>query len=78
MSAYSIVKGAALPSRAANCSKYPFAEMEIGDSFDAGEVDSKGRSRVGSAVYAYSKKHGVKFAIRHSAADKHLRVWRTA
>lgn len=53
-------------------SRYPFNEMEIGDSFFAGES----RGKVASAAHTYGKKHGLRFSMR-SEGDG-FRVWRVA
>lgn len=71
---YEVEAGVAMPSRIAT-RKYPLEHMEVGDSFDAGEADAKTKSRIGSAVYTYGKKHGLSFSIRQTT-DGHLRVWR--
>ncbi len=53
-------------------SKYPWASMEVGDSF---EVAGKTTKNFGTACYAAGKRLGKKFAAR--ATDTGVRVWRT-
>lgn len=62
--------------------KYPFNEMDVGDSFFipsgtyAGEsVDGANRPRVSSAAHNYGKDHGQKFTIRKQPCGGY-RVWR--
>ena len=63
-----IEKGVALPTRALN-GKYPFAEMEVGDSFF---VPKKRTIQTKSAATQL----GFKFKVRH--VDGGCRVWRVA
>lgn len=51
--------------------KYPFADMEVGDSFATDE------KRVRAAVHTWSLKHGREFVTRKQT-DGTIRVWRTA
>lgn len=54
--------------------KYPFDDMQVGDSFlitDAGMVKN-----ARSAAWMYSKRHRMKFSCRK--VDGGWRVWRTA
>ena len=67
-----------VPSRAgggrAGQSKYPFAQMEVGQSFLAGAVKA---GTIRSAIGAWMKAHkdeGFKFAVRET--DAGVRVWR--
>ena len=53
-------------------SKYPFAEMNVGDSF---VVTDKTARTVRSAVAAFQKKFTAKFAVR--TTDEGIGVWRT-
>lgn len=57
--------------------KYPFAEMDVGDSFFAPNVGIS--AMAGSITYA-SKRHGKKFATRFLTENgvKGVRVWRVA
>ena len=66
MSKFKIEKDIPLPPK----TKYPFPQMEVGDSFSFNEDDS---IAVKSSVCFYSRKTGKKFRI----AQKN-RVWRIA
>ena len=53
---------------------YPFAAMEVGDSF-AVDGDKKVCATVSAAVYKYKRENpGKKFTVRTS--DAGIRVWR--
>lgn len=59
-------------------SKYPFTEMEIGDSFflpDNGD-DTNTMPRLRGAASAHAKKFGKRFATR--AVEGGIRCWRLA
>ena len=56
-------------------SKYPFADMEIGDSF-AVPPHIK-RTAVSVSALRYGDKHGMQFTVR-LMPDRTLRCWRTA
>lgn len=49
------------------CSKYPFSQMQVGDSFVA---DKKARC----AATNFGKRHGLKFSSR--AEGDSIRIWR--
>ncbi len=51
--------------------KYPFSEMEVGDSF-AVSIDDEGKVR--SASQNHGRKHGKKFSIRKF--ENAYRCWR--
>lgn len=53
--------------------KYPFNDMEPGDSF---LINGFPVERVKMAAYAYAKKHSHKFAVRKT--DEGYRCWRIA
>lgn len=55
-------------------SKYPFAHMEVGDSFTV--TISEGAYVVGSAAGAYGRRHNKKFTTR--VAGGLARVWRVS
>ncbi len=58
-------------------SKYPFAQMEVGDSFAVPGPDKKMIGNLGGARAAYQKKNpGVKFTTRSLKAEGILRIWR--
>lgn len=52
--------------------RYPFAEMEVGDSF----FSSKNIDRIRSAAHAYGKYQNMKFQT--AIVDNGIRVWRIA
>lgn len=54
--------------------KYPFDEMEVGDSFEI--PDPLKRNTVNIAAKRYEQKTGKKFVVR--LKDKKLRCWRLA
>lgn len=55
-------------------SKYPFATMQVGDSFF---VSDKKQTVIGSCASAYSKRNpDVKFTVR--VAEGGVRCWRVA
>jgi hypothetical protein len=53
--------------------KYPFANMQVGDSF-AVQPDVK-RQAIAVAAHRYGLKHGMKFTVRLTT-DRTLRCWR--
>lgn len=55
---------------------YPFADMEIGDSFLATKENSKKPQVVRSAAYEAGKRLGRKYVTR--TVEGGIRVWRTA
>jgi hypothetical protein len=54
--------------------KYPFRELNKGDSFFVPVHDTKTIPRVRSAAWAWREAHGGKFKTR--AVDGGIRVWR--
>ena len=75
---YEIDKGIPLKERRGGGSpKYPFKDMEVGDSFfikcDGGHVNKRARA-VSKAGCVYGKKTGTVFTIRN--VDNGVRVWR--
>lgn len=58
--------------RARAQSKYPFGDMDIGDSFFV----EKGRKQVACAASSYGKRNRKKYAVR--AEGDGARCWRTA
>lgn len=67
-----IEKGVPLPKRrGTKRSKYPFADMEVGDSFFFSET----RERVSAAARAYGARTKKKFASRVDGDG--CRIWRT-
>lgn len=63
-------------------SKYPFAKMEIGDSFIAPAADTVERAerRASAAAFSYKKRANGSFAIRtiEENGQRVVRVWRVA
>lgn len=64
-----IEKNIPLPSR------FPFANMQVGDSFLVPETAK--RSTVSVAARRYGEKHGWRFSVRLTE-DRKLRCWRVA
>lgn len=75
MSEIKIEKGVAIPKMTRTAptreSKYPFAKMEVNDSFFV-DIEPK---KFSGTVYAAAKRTGRRFTIR--AWEKGSRVWRT-
>lgn len=71
---YTLEKDVSIPSQRNGRARYPFADMEIGDSFVAPAEENKG---VRSAAHSYSKRHGKTFTC-HRQVDGTVRVWRVA
>lgn len=53
--------------------RYPFSDMEVGDSFAIGEYYSD-MNRVKAAAHQWGKRHGKKFSVRWT--DQGYRCWR--
>ena len=73
---FQIEKGIEIPSgnqRTKGGTKYPFAEMEPGDSFVIEVADDKANGRK-SSVYTVAKRTGVK--VKVAKVEGGLRVWR--
>jgi len=56
-------------------SKYPFAGMEVGDSFSIPYISSNHEKAVRAAASYQGKQRGMKFTVRVVEEDT-LRVWR--
>ena len=69
MSQPRIDKDVPLPAR------YPFADMQVGDSFAVPPTIK--RSSINVAAMRYGRKHGMKFTVRLTA-DRSFRCWRIA
>jgi hypothetical protein len=69
--AIKIDKNVPLPAAAVRIPKFPFAEMQVGDSFP---VDLDCRARVANASSWFGMRHGVKFSIRKFEGK--FRIWR--
>ena len=78
---YGIEKGVKMPTAHFNQRKYPFAEMEVGDSFDAGEYTERNQQFLSSAWVKWVDDNDIafdnewKFATRKTASSR-LRIWR--
>lgn len=72
MSEFKIDKGIPFPS---DRSKYPFEDMEVGDSFVV-HPDNAGNANSSSAAYA-KKCPGVKFRMRKQS-ETETRIWRVS
>ena len=69
MTEYKISKRIQIPDRKrGRPHKYPFAQMEIGDSFDAKRVAAW-------SAMGYGKRHDMEFAERKIGKNK-IRIWR--
>lgn len=58
--------------------KYPFNEMQVGDSFEVPCTEEERKSlqiKLASSSGMYGRKHGAKFTTRQS--DNGIRIWRT-
>lgn len=70
---FKIEKGVPVPPlRVERISKYPFKEMEIGDSFEVNEKIEF--SRVRNSLSTYSARSGRKFVTRKT--ENGGRIWR--
>ena len=54
--------------------RYPFPEMEVGDSFECPASEAK---RARAAAIGYGARHNMKFSARKQA-DGSYRLWRIA
>lgn len=71
MSEFVVEKNVPVQHGAGAPHKYPFHDMEVGDSF---AIPADKFARVKAAAYAHARNHGRKF----STSEKHLRCWRVA
>ena len=75
-----IEKGVPLPGRAWRRLQYPFADMEVGDSFSVpvpeGEQPGAFASSLRSNAFRYGESLNMKFTVRLTAANARVRVWR--
>jgi hypothetical protein len=77
MSKYKIDKGVPIPPRKSANAKYPFREMEVGDSFHVAGNSQLLLKRMRSACsWAQSKYPETKYTVR--TTDTGVRVWRKA
>ena len=86
---FEIEKGIPIPAvqrRAAGSSKYPFASLEVGDSFFVAATPSEGESQNEASDRVFNSLSGSKYrAKKHlnrdftaRVVDGGVRVWRTA
>jgi len=68
---FEIEKGIPVPATLPR-SKYPFGQMEVGDSF---ACSASQNARVRVAAHKYGKDHGLVFTARKIGDDSY-RVWR--
>jgi hypothetical protein len=71
MSEYKIEKNVPIPKGYVS-RKYPFKEMEVGDSF---AVEEENYNRVRQAAYSYSFRNGIKLAVKRGLDGK-FHCWR--
>lgn len=71
---YMIEKDIEIPEARNGRSRYPFAQMEPGDTFAVPAEENKG---VRSAAHSYGKRHNQTFTCRRQPDGK-VRVWRVA
>ena len=55
--------------------KYPFNQMEVGDSF-LFKGDSLGKDAVKAAAYTYGRRHDMKFIVRDISSTS-CRIWKS-
>ncbi len=75
--AVKIDKGVPLPDNTRWGHRWPFHEMEVGDSF-AVPLDTPEAKRVRSAACHCGKRHNQRFTIRTLRSEGVVRVWRAA
>lgn len=75
---YLVEKNIQMPNggRLGRKSKYPFAEMEVGDSFFIPGSGEDVRLRVANAAMVHGKRNGKTFTSRK--VDGGFRLWRSA
>lgn len=73
--AYTVDKGIPCPARPSgpNPNKYPFAQMEVGDSFNCPLSE---RASVSVLMRRYGAATGTKFTSRKDSTTQTVRVWR--
>ena len=73
---FPIEKGIPAPVPRAKPARYPFAELQVEDSFFVPAADIRTIPRVRAAACMYAKHHGLKFVTSVEGAG--IRVWRIA
>lgn len=75
-----IEKGVAIPEPVkafrTRQSKYPFAQMAVGDSFHVEGDPDKVDGNLRNVSYRFAKNNGVKFTVRRTETG--ARIWRVA
>jgi len=71
---FKIEKGIAIPERKGGTVKYPFEQMEVGDSFFVPESAEVRRSNFSNSASSYGKRTGKKFTVRK--VEGGWRCWR--
>jgi hypothetical protein len=72
-----IEKNIPMPPRGARQGKYPFAHMEVGDSFFVRQTEASKNSVISSVQWAKGK-FGFRFTVRADNDNAGWRVWRVA
>ena len=75
---YKIEKGIPLPKNTRGRKlKYPFAEMEVGDSFDCGEYKYNKAGSVSTSARTWAMKNKKEWKFRVAKTEYNtLRIWR--
>lgn len=68
-----VVVESGVPVPSAHGRRWPFAQMNVGESI---VVEKALYTRAAGSAYAVGRKHGMKFSIRQEAGG--VRIWRTA
>lgn len=72
MSEFKVQKGVKMPPRKCGCIPiYPWAQMKVGDSFEA----NKPQRTINASASLWGKRNGKKFSTRTLGKNK-CRVWR--
>jgi hypothetical protein len=72
---FKIEQGIEIPPRRSGALKYPFDQMNVGDSFFIPEDSSVKPANVSNSAQAYGKQTGRKFTVRR--VEGGYRCWRT-
>lgn len=79
MSSFVVEKGIPVPHAArGSSSKYPFATMEVGDSFLVDVPDHRTMAVACSMLYSAAKSAKVLITLRTDKNNRAIRVWRAA
>jgi len=75
---FKIEKEVKIPSKFERyMSKYPFGEMEVGDSFIAGEPTKQVLARVSNAATRWAKQNANGHVFTCRTTNDGVRIWRT-